>query len=91
MRPRGESISSPHDTYVGHAGKQNPQCTQSEISESYDRGPAFSGESNGRVSVTSGIESSFNQERIGTHGFEFGTQGLSIDTTMRYTQHRGSE
>ena len=43
MRPRGESISSPHETYVGHAGKQNPQCTQSEISESYERGPACSG------------------------------------------------
>jgi hypothetical protein len=34
MRPRGESISSPHELYVGHAGKQNPQCTQSEINES---------------------------------------------------------
>src|SRR5579863_9665678 len=29
MRPRGESISSPHKTYVGHAGRQKPQCTQS--------------------------------------------------------------
>ena len=31
MRPRGESISLPHDAYVGQAGKQNPQCTQSLI------------------------------------------------------------
>ena len=37
MRPRGESISSPHDTYVGHAGKQNPQCTQSLIRSRYVR------------------------------------------------------
>jgi len=29
IRPRGESISSPHSWYVGQAGKQNPQCTQS--------------------------------------------------------------
>ena len=29
MRPRGESISSPHDAYVGQAGRQKPQCTQS--------------------------------------------------------------
>ena len=28
IRPRGESISSPHSTYVGHVGRQNPQCTQ---------------------------------------------------------------
>src|SRR6267378_2855571 len=27
MRPRGESISCPHKTYVGHTGKQNPQWT----------------------------------------------------------------
>src|SRR5882757_3594123 len=32
MRPRGESISSPHRTYVGHAGRQKPQWTQSSIS-----------------------------------------------------------
>ena len=32
MRPRGESISSPHSTYVGHVGRQKPQCTQSSIS-----------------------------------------------------------
>lgn len=29
MRPRGESVSNPHDTYVGQDGKQNPQWTQS--------------------------------------------------------------
>ena len=29
MRPRGESISSPHSWYVGQVGRQNPQCTQS--------------------------------------------------------------
>ena len=29
MRPRGESISSPHDWYVGQAGRQKPQWTQS--------------------------------------------------------------
>ena len=29
IRPRGESISSPHSTYVGQVGRQNPQCTQS--------------------------------------------------------------
>ncbi len=29
IRPRGESISSPHSEYVGQAGRQNPQCTQS--------------------------------------------------------------
>src|SRR3954452_22217269 len=34
MRPRGESISSPHRAYVGQVGRQNPQCTQSEISSS---------------------------------------------------------
>jgi hypothetical protein len=34
MRPRGESISSCHELYVGHAGKQNPQCTQSDNNES---------------------------------------------------------
>src|SRR6478672_13246723 len=32
MRPRGESISSPHSTYVGQVGRQKPQCTQSPIS-----------------------------------------------------------
>src|SRR5262245_43583036 len=32
MRPRGESASSPHRTYVGQAGKQKPQCTQSSMS-----------------------------------------------------------
>ena len=26
-RPRGESASSPRRLYVGHAGRQNPQCT----------------------------------------------------------------
>src|SRR5258706_630051 len=31
MRPRGESISSPHRTYVGQAGRQKPQWTQSSI------------------------------------------------------------
>src|SRR5260370_22697886 len=31
MRPLGESISSPHRTYVGHAGRQKPQWTQSSI------------------------------------------------------------
>ena len=31
MRPRGESISSPHRTYVGHVGRQKPQCTQSSM------------------------------------------------------------
>jgi len=29
--PRGESISSCHELYVGQAGKQKPQCTQSAI------------------------------------------------------------
>ncbi len=29
MRPRGESISSPQETQVGHAGRQKPQWTQS--------------------------------------------------------------
>ena len=33
IRPRGESISSPHSWYVGQAGKQNPQCTQSFTAE----------------------------------------------------------
>ena len=28
----GESISSPHSAYVGQAGRQKPQCTQSETS-----------------------------------------------------------
>ena len=28
MRPRGESISSPHSRYVGQVGRQNPQWTQ---------------------------------------------------------------
>src|SRR5215470_10910112 len=28
MRPRGESISSPHDWYVGQVGRQKPQWTQ---------------------------------------------------------------
>jgi hypothetical protein len=32
IRPRGESISSPHSTYVGHVGRQKPQCTQSSMS-----------------------------------------------------------
>ena len=32
MRPRGESVSCPHRAYVGHAGRQKPQCTQSSIS-----------------------------------------------------------
>src|SRR6185436_17246129 len=32
MRPRGESISSPHNTYVGQVGRQKPQCTQSPTS-----------------------------------------------------------
>ena len=32
MRPRGESISSPHSRYVGHVGRQKPQCTQVSIS-----------------------------------------------------------
>src|SRR5512146_1965405 len=32
MRPRGESISSPHSRYVGQVGRQKPQCTQSAIS-----------------------------------------------------------
>ena len=32
MRPRGESISSCHRVYVGHEGRQKPQCTQSAIS-----------------------------------------------------------
>ena len=32
IRPRGESISSFHSTYVGHVGRQKPQCTQSSIS-----------------------------------------------------------
>src|ERR1700734_3752695 len=31
MRPRGESISCDHETYVGHAGRQKPQWTQSSI------------------------------------------------------------
>ena len=31
MRPRGESISSRQSTYVGHVGRQNPQCTQSSV------------------------------------------------------------
>src|SRR5215203_6806868 len=31
MRPRGESISSPKSTYVGHVGRQKPQCTHSSI------------------------------------------------------------
>src|SRR4051812_50214382 len=29
IRPRGESISSPHSVYVGQVGRQKPQCTQS--------------------------------------------------------------
>ena len=29
MRPRGESISSLQSRYVGHVGRQKPQCTQS--------------------------------------------------------------
>jgi hypothetical protein len=29
MRPRGESISSAHDTQVGQTGRQKPQWTQS--------------------------------------------------------------
>ncbi len=29
MRPRGESVSCPHRRYVGHVGRQKPQCTQS--------------------------------------------------------------
>src|SRR3954453_17869576 len=32
MRPRGESISSPHSRYVGQLGRQKPQCTQSATS-----------------------------------------------------------
>src|SRR4051812_30051723 len=32
MRPRGESISSPHSRYVGQVGRQKPQCTQSATS-----------------------------------------------------------
>jgi hypothetical protein len=32
IRPRGESISSPHSTYVGQVGRQKPQWTQSAIS-----------------------------------------------------------
>src|SRR6187549_2109478 len=32
IRPRGESISSPHRAYVGQVGRQKPQCTQSETS-----------------------------------------------------------
>ena len=39
IRPRGESISSPHSTYVGQVGRQNPQCTQSATSA----GPAAGG------------------------------------------------
>src|SRR5271167_395699 len=31
MRPRGESISSFHKTYVGQTGKQKPQWTQFSI------------------------------------------------------------
>src|SRR6187402_3632972 len=31
MRPRGESISSRQRTYVGHVGRQKPQCTQSAV------------------------------------------------------------
>ena len=27
MRPRGDSVSSPVSTYVGHAWRQKPQCT----------------------------------------------------------------
>ena len=33
IRPRGESISSPHSEYVGQAGRQKPQCTQSLTAE----------------------------------------------------------
>ena len=32
IRPRGESISSCQRTYVGHVGRQKPQCTQSRVS-----------------------------------------------------------
>ena len=32
MRPRGESISSPHTTYVGQVGRQKPQWMQVLIS-----------------------------------------------------------
>ena len=32
MRPRGESASRPHSTYVGHEGRQKPQWTQSSAS-----------------------------------------------------------
>src|SRR5688500_16917448 len=31
MRPRGESASTPSTRYVGHAGRQSPQCTQSSV------------------------------------------------------------
>ena len=32
IRPRGESASAPHSTYVGQVSRQNPQCTQSSMS-----------------------------------------------------------
>jgi hypothetical protein len=31
IRPRGESFSSSRVTYVGHAGRQKPQCTHVSI------------------------------------------------------------
>jgi hypothetical protein len=31
IRPRGESISSPHSTYVGQVGRQKPQWMQAWI------------------------------------------------------------
>ena len=66
MRPRGESISSPHSTYVGQVGRQNPQCTQSSRSSrsrsTSDRlprtGPATSRCSGSNWSLTRRIRSS---------------------------------
>src|SRR5579872_3135204 len=34
MRPRGESISCPQSAYVGHDGRQKPQCTHLSMSVS---------------------------------------------------------
>ena len=45
IRPRGESISSPHSWYVGQAGKQNPQCTQSFTAERTPSSAPFAGDS----------------------------------------------
>src|SRR5688572_24859537 len=51
MRPRGESISSPHSRYVGHVGRQNPQCTHLSMSA----GDGASAPANAGVAVTGSV------------------------------------